>query len=174
LNPTPEPRRRIEASCPICATVVCPHGICRSCQACEVCVIHVLPATPAIVRPLFVHQVRLATHVLSRERRHIEERADYLAGIGLASGDWADASRALDELKSDACVCGNRKRPYDPFCPDCHNLLPSDLRPLLKRHLGQGYLDPIRRAWSFLAAERYARQHSPTDTPSKSNPNLQH
>lgn len=172
-NSAPEPRRP-ETSCPICATVFCPHGVCRTCGECEKCVIHIVPES-ALPRPPFVSQVRLSVHLVSRARRHIDERAEYLQGIGLAYGDWPDASRAIDELKGDECVCGNRKRPFDPFCPDCFNTLPAALKPLLKLHLRQGYLQHIRRAWSFLAADRYARQHAGgLPKPTQSNPNLQH
>jgi hypothetical protein len=99
-------------------------------------------------------QVRLSMERISHLPGDLQQRADYLRGLGIGWDDMADASRSIDELRSDMCGCGRRKRQYDSFCRDCYRDLPIGLRPNLNLHLKSGYLKYVREAWLLLAERR--------------------
>jgi hypothetical protein len=79
-------------------------------------------------------------------------RRAVLGKLGIAEHDMADAAHALDELDSDQCVCGNRKRQKQSFCAHCFKSLPQRVQHGLYRHISAGYLSYVREAWRLLDA----------------------
>jgi hypothetical protein len=150
--------RPIEHSCGICSTELCCHLICRTCGTCEQCKaaedVYAVPAAAAHQHRYPFSIVRLSAERVSSLPFDLQRRAEYLESIGIAAADIADASRSLDELRADGCICGRRKRQYDSFCRNCYQALPASLRPNLNLHLQMGYLKYVREAWQLLAAAR--------------------
>jgi hypothetical protein len=50
-----------------------------------------------------------------------------------------DTKFYLDELKSDECQCGKKKRPRNSFCYACYSSLPKDMQRDLYLMMDGGY-----------------------------------
>ena len=100
--------------------------------------------------PAILTEVRLTRTMVSSEPRDLAERVRYLRSMGVASEDMADASRALDDRRSDCCGCLQWKRSGESFCGDCWHILPSRLHARLKQHVCAGYLEAVRESWKLL------------------------
>jgi hypothetical protein len=130
------------------------------------------PDRPIKVHRIPIYEVRLTRTLVSRETKDIGERVRYLRSIGVATADLADASRALDERRSDCCGCRQWKRPGESFCGDCWHILTARLHERLKRHISDGYLDAMRESWKLLegrwqsveAARRSTDTHAAAET----------
>lgn len=57
---------------------------------------------------------------------------------------------ALDELNSDKCVCGAKKRQRESFCRGCFYALPGDTRRRLYRDIWHGYSEIYAAAKQWL------------------------
>lgn len=137
----PADKRPLEA-CPSCSTELCEHLVCRVCSSCPICdAKNTAKAVPRAVR-----EYRSVTHAMQ-----VNSRLRKLEAAGIQSEDMPDAVKAMDELASDCCPCGNRKRPYQSFCSHCFKLLPTDVREGLYLHMRNGYLQFVRRAWELLS-----------------------
>jgi hypothetical protein len=141
--------------CGACSSDLCAHHVCRVCSDCPECD---CDETDARLAREVVDDICVAVDHASPVMRQM--RSVYLAKIGIAEADMLDASRAIDELRHDWCICGNRKMPFDSFCRTCFRKLPAGLRPNLNLHLKCGYLPYIRRAWKILAAIRVTEQRN--------------
>lgn len=56
----------------------------------------------------------------------------------------------IDELRSDECQCGRRKKPGHPLCGTCYFELPKDMRRDLWLPVGRGYEEAYDSAVQYL------------------------
>jgi hypothetical protein len=150
-NALPAEQRPIQ-NCGICSSPLCSHHVCRVCSQCAECDAIHLHSAPAGSR--FLVDV-----LTDRKSAAQARRIDYLRGCGIAEEDFAEASRAVDNLKSDCCRpghCNRRKRTGQSFCGWCFTKLPAELQANLGLHLRGGYLGHYRQALQILTGiDRY-------------------
>lgn len=91
-NALPAEQRPIR-NCGICSSPLCSHHVCRVCSQCAECDAIHLHSAPAGSR--FLVDV-----LTDRKSAAQARRIDYLRGCGIAEEDFAEASRAVDNLKS--------------------------------------------------------------------------
>jgi hypothetical protein len=156
--------------CGVCGSALCEHLVCRMCSICEACDPHAQERADNWHK---YHQdraraeseiasVRIASGYRTSDVSQINRRLDYLRQCGIAEQDLAEASAAVDNLKSDCCAepCKRRKRSGQSFCSWCFAKLPQDLQSDLGLHLRGGYLTHYRRAVQILTGIRNATSNT--------------
>jgi hypothetical protein len=141
------PEKRPITTCGVCSSPLCPHLVCRVCGSCSEC--NEIQIAEVKSGQRFAIDRVLGTSTPAAAHRRLE----YLRGCGIAEEDYAEASRALDNLRSDCCrpgQCDRRKRVTQSFCTWCFGRLPEDLKLALGLHLRAGYLTHYRRATQIL------------------------
>ena len=149
--------------CPACSALLCPHGLCRVCLYCPQCDQVVIHPEPAGVRMALDH-VRVSPNEVSHAASQLARRTAYLEECEIPVNQWEEASRAIDNLKSDCCQpgrCNRRKKPQQAFCSQCYRRLPMEVRDDLGLHLRAGYLAVYRRALAILYSAGQNQQPKP-------------
>jgi hypothetical protein len=63
-------------------------------------------------------------------------------------------TQAVQDLQSDTCKCGQKKRKYQSFCSVCYFHLPAQMRQNLYYGVGSGYEEAFTAAAEWLAANK--------------------